>query len=195
MLFRSLQLSQIKLDRLKEQLDNSKIFAPYSGRVVYVADIEHNDRVEIFQSIVTIADMSQLLIRYTGDNYESLVPGTKVDVLIARTVYPATVIASGINAPPGSGNLTEKSVLIQTDEPLPDTTILGSNAFFEYEIERSENTIVIPKRLLNVIGGRKYINVLADGIRVERDVLTGVESSTEVEILSGLEAGELLIDR
>jgi hypothetical protein len=48
---------------------------------------------------------------------------------------------------------------------------------------------------LNSVGGRKYVNVLVDGLRVERDVVTGIENNTEIEILSGLDVGDQLIDR
>ncbi len=188
-----LELSRIRMDRLRAQLESSRIVAPFSGQVVYVAELEHNDRVETYVPIVTIADMTSLLIRYEGENYKDLVPGTKVTVMVAREIYTATVIASGTNAPDGSS--LDRAVLIQTDTPLPDSSILGANAYFEYELERSDDTIVIPKRLLNTVGGRQYVNVLVDGIRVERDVLTGIENNTDIEILSGLAAGDLLIDR
>ena len=191
-----LKLSDIRLAKLKSQLETSRIYAPFSGQVVFLATLQHNDRVETYQPIVTIADLSNLLIRYTRENYASLVPGTEVVVNIARVPYDAVVIASGANAPAGvtTGDQA-KAALIQTKEPLPDTTILGSTAYFEYELERSENTIVIPKRLLSTVAGRQFVNILVDGIRVERDVTTGIENDTDYEILTGLKAGDLLIDR
>jgi len=112
---------------------------------------------------------------------------------VAREIYEATVVASGTNAP--EGGTLDRAVLIRTVEPLPPETILGSTVYFEYELERSDDTIVIPRRLLNSVGGRKYVNVLVDGQRVERDVVTGIENNTDIEILSGLNVGDQLIDR
>lgn len=189
-----LELARIRLDRLKAQLEQSRIYAPFSGRVVYTADLAYNDRVEMYQPIAKVADMSDLLIRYTGENYQQLVPGTELLVLVAREIYTATVIATGTDAPDTAQDM-KNAVLIRTNEPLPDSTILGSTVYFEYELERSDDTIVIPRRLLNSVGGRKYVNVLVEGLRVERDVVTGIESNTEIEILSGLEVGDQLIDR
>lgn len=188
-----LELARIRLDKLKAQLESSRIYAPFSGKVIYAAELEHNDRIETYVPIITIADVSDLLIRYSGDDYEDLVPGTTVMCLVAREIYEATVVASGTNAPEG-GSL-DRAVLIRTTEPLPPETILGSTVYFEYELERSDDTIVIPRRLLNSVGGRKYVNVLVDGQRVECDVVTGIENNTDIEILSGLEVGDQLIDR
>lgn len=189
-----LELARIRLDRLKAQLEQSRIYAPFTGRVVYAAELAYNDRVEMYQPIAKIADMNDLLIRYTGENYQQLVPGTQLAVMVAREIYSATVVATGTDAPDAAQDM-ENAVLIRTDEPLPDSTVLGSTAYFEYELERSDDTIVIPRRLLNSVGGRKYVNVLLDGLRVERDVVTGIENNTEIEILSGLEVGDQLIDR
>ena len=43
--------------------------------------------------------------------------------------------------------------------------------------------------------GRKYVNVLENGLNNERDVRIGVETATEVEILEGIEEGEEIILR
>ncbi len=189
-----LELARIRLERLERQLEQSRLYAPFAGRVVYAANLGYNDRVELYQPIVKVADMEDLLIRYSGENYKYLVPGTPLMVMVAREVYAATVVASGVDAPEGSADMKD-TVWIRTDQPLPETTILGSTVYFEYELERSDDTIVIEKRLMNSVGGRKYVNVLVDGLRVERDVVTGLETNTEIEILSGLTVGDLLIDR
>jgi macrolide-specific efflux system membrane fusion protein len=190
-----LQLSDISLDRLKTQLETSRIYAPFAGQVVYMATLQHNDRVDTYQPIVTIADLSDLLIRYSRENYINLVPGTEVVVNVARVPYDAVVIASGTNAPTGATGSQLNAALIKTRIPLPDSTILGSTAYFEYELARSEKTVVIPKRLLSTVGGRQFVNILVDGIRVERDIKPGIENDTDIEILNGLKAGDLLIDR
>ena len=47
--------------------------------------------------------------------------------------------------------------------------------------------------LVNSFANRKFVNVLNDGIREERDIEVGIQNNTEVEVIKGLEEGELLI--
>jgi macrolide-specific efflux system membrane fusion protein len=42
--------------------------------------------------------------------------------------------------------------------------------------------------------GNKYVYVLEDGIKKQRFVEIGTETNLEVEIIKGLEAGEIIID-
>ena len=41
--------------------------------------------------------------------------------------------------------------------------------------------------------GRRYVQVLEDGLKKERDVQVGLETSTDVEIIKGLEEGEEVV--
>ena len=43
------------------------------------------------------------------------------------------------------------------------------------------------------MSGRRYVNVLEDGVRVEKDVEIGLQTDTEAEIINGLEEGDLVI--
>ena len=54
--------------------------------------------------------------------------------------------------------------------------------------------IVVPKTAITKYLGGYYASVMnEDGLRSERDVEVGVESSTHYEIVAGLEEGETLI--
>jgi macrolide-specific efflux system membrane fusion protein len=41
--------------------------------------------------------------------------------------------------------------------------------------------------------GKNLVYVLEDGLRIEKYVETGVESTTEIEIIKGVEPGEQVI--
>ena len=57
----------------------------------------------------------------------------------------------------------------------------------------SENAIVIPKHLVKSDGEREYVQIYVDGEKIEVDVVTGITNATEVEIVSGLKAGDQVI--
>ena len=43
------------------------------------------------------------------------------------------------------------------------------------------------------MSGRRYVNVLEDGVRVEKDVEIGLMTDTEAEIIKGIDEGDLVI--
>ncbi|MNE17892.1 Multidrug resistance protein MdtA [compost metagenome] len=61
-------------------------------------------------------------------------------------------------------------------------------------LQQRSDTIVIPKNGLRTYLGRSFVRVLEDGSRLrEVDVEAGIEGSTEVEIVKGLEEGEVVV--
>ncbi|MFW5684405.1 MAG: efflux transporter periplasmic adaptor subunit, partial [Spirochaetota bacterium] len=58
-----------------------------------------------------------------------------------------------------------------------------------------EDVLVLPKRAVQRYATRRYVHVLVNGVRVERDVEIGLETATEVEIVRGLEEGEEVVLR
>ena len=53
--------------------------------------------------------------------------------------------------------------------------------------------IVLAKNLIHRYAGRTYVNILKDGLKEEKYVIIGIETSNEVEIVSGLDEGEQVI--
>ena len=54
---------------------------------------------------------------------------------------------------------------------------------------------LITSAALREFSGRTYVRVLTDGVRREVDVRTGIHTGTRVEIVDGLEEGELVIGK
>jgi len=72
---------------------------------------------------------------------------------------------------------------------------LGDSARVTMVLRRNEDVVVLPKNLLRNFLGRKYVQVLVDGLPMERDVEVGMETNSQVEIVAGLDVGDMVIDR
>ena len=62
-----------------------------------------------------------------------------------------------------------------------------------FDVYTRPDTVVVPQKAVRELGGRKFVNLLVDGVKIEQDVETGIEDGKNIEILSGLSGGEELI--
>jgi len=125
----------------------------------------------------------------------SLNPGDVIDMHMLSDVFPMAVInpedfglsMTNANGEHPAAYLAFAGVNIPTD--LNSQTRANINIF----IEEISNVLYIPDHTLRRYDNRTFVYVLQDGVRVARDVVTGFEGGRLVEILSGLEEGELVI--
>ena len=189
------QLAQLWLDALDKELEQSRLYAEISGKVVYVDNrLGPGEPVGTYQYVCRIADPTRLQLQYSGINVSSFSVGNVVDVKIKNVTYVGTVVLTPATVPPDADNSLRNVVRIEV-ENLPEDVELGDTADITLVTERSEDTIIIPKQAVRNYMGRKYVNVLEDGLNNERDVEIGIETATEVEIVKGIEEGEQIILR
>jgi RND family efflux transporter MFP subunit len=190
-----IEIADIRLDELKEQRDQAKLVSDVDGVITYVdMRIGPGDNISAFQNIMKIADPRSLYLAYTGSNMNNFNMGTEVDVLIKDKTYKGKVISTPANVPEDGDENLKNYVGIEVTG-LPEDVQMGDNAQISLTLEESKDTIILPKQAVRNYMGRKYVNVLENGLNNERDVEIGIETSTDVEILKGVEEGEEIILR
>jgi len=188
------QTNQLKLEKLKSDLARARLVSPIDGIVVYVNSIKQGEYVNPYQTVVRVADPKQLQLRYSGDRVANFRLGMKAVVQLKENQYEAEVVMTPSEMPSDADEQTKNSVQLKVYD-LPEDIKYGQTASISLTLERRENVIVIPKLLVNNFANRKFVNILKDGIREERDIEVGITNSTEAEVIKGLEVGELLIVR
>ncbi len=187
-----LQANKIKLERLKTELEKSRLVSPIDGVVVYITNIKQGEYVNAHQTVIRVADPNQLQLRYSNDKVSSFKFGMKAVVEISNKEYEAEVTMTPSEAPADADEQMRQSVQLKVFD-LPEDIRIGQSGNISLTLEKRENVIVIPKLLVNNFANRKFVNILRDDIREERDIEVGIQNSTEVEVVKGLEEGELLI--
>lgn len=189
------ELEQNNYDRLLEKASLSKIYAPCSGKIsMNGGELHAGDKVQAGQYLCEIADTSSkyLCAFVNNEPLENVNFGSKVEVTqmngtsVEGRVVDIIMVEGGVY---GSG----VNYVIDLPEGTEFNGFGAIHVFFS--VNYKDNTIVIDQRALKSSGGRKYVNVLVDGTKVEMDVETGMvdKNGRKVEILSGLEGGEQLI--
>jgi macrolide-specific efflux system membrane fusion protein len=190
-----IEIARIRLNQLKKERDQSQLVSDVDGVVTYVdMRLSPGDNVGAFQNIMRIANPQSLYLAYSGSNMSSFVMGAEVEVKINDKLYKGEVISTPSSVPPDGDDNLKNYVGIKVID-LSDDVKMGDNAQVTLVLEESKDTIILPKQAVRNYMGRKYVNILEDGLNNERDVEIGVETATEVEILKGVEEGEEVILR
>ncbi len=189
-----LEMEKIKLANLRKELETSKLVSEIDGEIVYLKEIKQGEYINAYDVIATVADPKALQLMYSEDKVSDFRDGMKVDVVIDDVNYTGEVVATPRDAPPNADEVTKKSIRIKVDK-LPESIQIGDDASLSLTLEKKENVLILPRQVINNFVGRRFVNVLVDGIREERDVEQGIQTDTEVEIVKGLEVGEQVIVR
>ncbi len=190
-------LAKAQLDVYNEQLEESRLYAEIDGTVVYVASLEPGYSISAYYDLVKIADANSLRYTMKCDDTSELYVGMEMEITYSQNRKTGTVIGRIVQLPtdvsPLAPEAERTAVKIEVDE-FPEGTKIGDSAAVKVLLERKENIITLPTRYVSSYSTRRYVRVLNDeGIPEERDVKLGIQSNNEVEIVSGLEAGEVIV--
>ncbi len=186
-----------ELQKLRDRYEGTQLYAPMSGIVVYTAGINEGAYVNARDVIYSIADTTKLYVRFEEIDYVKIPLYAKCELTLdyggEQLKYDAQVIRTPDNLPEDALASDKHSILLNLEGELPEGIELGTELYLFYLIERSENTLTIPKHVIKHTGNRDFVYVLEDGYRRERDVLVGITSEYDAEILEGLDENDLVI--
>ena len=190
----NLQLAQLKLQKLRQQLEEARLYAGMDGVVVYKNDISAGETIGAYTTIVKISDPKSLQITFTHDDVDELQNGMEMELQIGNReeTYVGKIVQVPADLPPDATDAEKKMVRIDM-ETIPDDVELGDSVYISLLMEKRENVVVLPMSAISKVGTRRYVRVLKDGIPEERDVELGLQSNNMVEIVSGLEVGETIV--
>ena len=186
------QLAELLLQELEDSLARKRLVAPFSGVLTYF-DAAEGQYIEPYAPVMVVIDPTALVLECTGDGVRYFRTGLTVKVSYRSEEYSGRVIASTEDAP-DSSVFEEKRMMVDIED-LPADAAVRDTATIVLVLEKAENAIVLRNEVIYQYAGRSYVNVLVDGLKEEREVELGMQTSTEVEIVKGLEEGELVIIR
>jgi multidrug efflux pump subunit AcrA (membrane-fusion protein) len=195
-----LEIEKLKLEKLEQTDEQSKLRATMNGQVVFVEELVEGDFVQPYQTLVRVADPTKLRFAYRSSDAGSI---GEVDVGMSAVItagndYESTgkVVQTPASAPVTTdADLKSRyaSTLYATVEKLPEGVEIGSSANVSIVLVEHKNAVLIPKSGLRSYLGRTFVRVLEGKALREVDVEVGIQSSTQVEILRGLKEGQTIV--
>ncbi len=186
----AIENAKASINTLNVQKENSTIISPIDG-VLVSGDIQSGEIVSPGMSLLSIADLSTLKMK--GTIAQEYLPYVNVNdkVKFKVDIYPDQVYDAEISTIGPMAVSTGKIFPIEITMPNEDQIMAGLSARFAIEIN-GKSHVVIPVNAVVNAEGQSYVFVIKDQVATKREVVTGLKNETSIEILSGLEKGEVI---
>jgi RND family efflux transporter MFP subunit len=177
-----------ELKTKKRQLEKMHMTAFFDGKISAV-NARKGDLIGPNQTIATVISTSRTVeVRISEENFSGVKVGERARVRFlpyGNEFYDAKVTKVLPTADPD----TQRYIVFVTVNIDPEKLIPGVTGEASIVVGERDSKALIPRRALF----QHYVYVVKDGIVEQREVEVGYTSWNQVEILKGLEPGELVI--
>ena len=195
-----IKVSQVDQTKSQTMLDYTRVVAPFDG-VVTKRYADNGAMIQAGTSsrsqatpVVRISQNYQLrLVLPIPESAAGLVkPGRDVDLKIPSLGITRVAHVSRIS---NKVDTTTRTMLVEVDVSNSDGKLIpGMYAEASMKLKASNEALIVPTQSLKLgADGKRQLAVVKDGVVDVRRVETGLESATQVEVLSGLSDGELVV--
>jgi len=191
------KLLKRELEELREKLANATLVAPYDGTIVSFT-AEKGDLTRAYEKVGRIADTDDLVVavKFDSSDLSSLAPGMETTVsLNANGELAGKVGRMPVDTGSSDSDSLDGYALIEVAQ-LPEAAQFGTPLSASVVVERREDALYIPVAALRSQNDRNYVLVAnADGTKGELDVEVGLQTVTDVQIISGLAEGQKVVGK
>ena len=180
------------LDKLRAKQGQNEISAPYSGRIVYTSGAREGDAVQAYVPMFYIADDSRLSLSTEYVSESAVQDAAKVCARISDQEIPVSYIPY---SPSELVQMTLAGEKMRARFSIDaDGASFSAGQFAAVMVYRAykEGVLTVPANALYRDGSGQYVYLQTEGGRERRGVKTGMVTDTEVEILEGLEEGDMV---
>lgn len=191
---REMTMMQLRseLERLEAEVEKNVMYAPYDGRVMYMSSLlQSGSYVSAYSPLIYLADDSRLFVESEYISLTTLQNAHAVYAHIGDKRYELTPMPVD-NKEYLSQVLAGETPMLQYTINNPDDSLsVGQYAVVCVETSYVADALIVPTNSL-FTDTTRYLYVMEDGVRVRRDVKTGVYTDWYTQITEGLEEGELV---
>ncbi|MFV0465028.1 MAG: efflux RND transporter periplasmic adaptor subunit [Lachnospiraceae bacterium] len=189
------EASQLTLEQSADVLSKAKagIIAESDGIVTSVQAVNGTMSTE-GASLLTIADNSEMCVVLAVSKYnlESIHEDQSVSVTFMEHEYQGKVSYISRLAETGTSGSALVTVKVHLDDP-DENLVIGLEADADIMIGTAEDVLVIPLQAVNTDNKGDFVYTVENNIVQRKYVETGLASVENIEIKSGLVAGEKVI--
>ena len=188
--------SRIALEALLSQSEDRVIRAPFDGEITFTRG-RAGSQARAFNEVIGISDPSELIIevRIPEQDQSKMSVGQPAEV--ALDAFPGVKFNGSVSAIP-------RTIVTQTGQTvrIPDALVavdfegqevrMGMLARVNITLQVKDDVLKVPVTSLRDLNERTFVETVVNEQRRSLPVVTGIRSDSEVEVLSGLEEGQMI---
>lgn len=209
------ELAQIALDETKLQvkslntnITDAQIISPLDGKVLAV-DVLEGAEARAFNPLITVGDDSKLEVGATLTTTQMQELAEEMQVIVELPNRPGEKLNGKVRSLPypyGTGGGTQTSSTTTAGATVDNTTRialdnpdsikgfrLGDLVQVTVILESKKNVLWLPPAAIRSFEGRNFVVIKTDGLPKRVDVRIGIKNEEQVEILAGVEEGQVAI--
>ena len=183
---------QADIDILKTSIAKTELRAPFSGKIG-LRNISLGAYINPQTIVATIREVNRIKLEFTvPERYSTLMqPGKQIQFTIDgnNKTFNASIIANENNIAENTRSLKVKALATSADQLL----MAGGFAKVKVTLGKNESALMIPTQAIIPQARNKKVIVYRSGIAVMEVVTTGIRDADNVEITSGLKAGDTVL--
>jgi len=189
-----LQVNNLKADieLTRVNIGKTEIRAPFDGRIG-LRNVSEGAYVSPLTLLTTISQVNQLKIEFSiPEKYSSQVTnGATLDFTIDGTdkIFSATVSATESKVEENSRSLRVRAVVKGQDKFL----VPGTFARVKFILDKNSQALMVPTQAIIPQARNKQLIIYRGGKADFETVTTGVRDSSNVQVLTGIQAGDTVI--
>jgi multidrug efflux pump subunit AcrA (membrane-fusion protein) len=198
-LTKAVERSKLSLERLMAQVENSRVVSPIAGKVSSISAFEGRT-VNAYRPVFIVADEGELEITAEPMSSQMQRLSEGMAAIMVLSAYPGKELPGEIITLPypygsgGGASLEEadKATHVSFD-PLDLDLGPGDLVKVIITLERKESALWLPPAAIRTFAGRQFV-VIQEGAQQRRaDVVVGIRGAERVEVVEGLEEGQIVI--
>jgi multidrug efflux pump subunit AcrA (membrane-fusion protein) len=183
---------QADVQRLEQDLAATRLTAPFAGLITAVR-VRPGDALDPSTPAIVLAPPSVPVVRVeiTADQAARLAAGQGATLRLDGADAPIDATVSNVASNPEAGG---RVALLDVRWP-GESPVVGTSADVQVILQQKNDVLLVPKSAVRTVGNRRTAEIVAGSGRRATAVETGITSDKDVEIVSGLLEGQLVLPK
>lgn len=187
-----LQIDKLTYESMQKELNKYKLISSISGKIIKIVKSNPGEVAMINDVIATVADVNSIQIDTNIHDPKDVKVGMKVKVTYEKKELPGEIISVVSNISPDDKLHSTPYMLVKI-QCLPQGATLGDAVNVMMDQISKDNVIIVPKEYIKESGKFYIVNIFKDNKRTEKYIQTGIKNDTMVEVVSGLNEGDIIV--
>ncbi|MDQ3287191.1 MAG: efflux RND transporter periplasmic adaptor subunit [Pseudomonadota bacterium] len=190
----ALGVDQARVASARTALSKMTLRAPFSGRIG-LRDVSVGDYVSEGQDLVTVVRLDPVEVDFSLPERAMGLLGTGQKVSVTVDAFPGETFTGEVVAIDPVVDPNSRSVRLRAQIPNPDSR-LRPGQFATVQVDTGgdrADALLIPEQALMQDGDVRFVYTVVDGKAHKAVIATGTRVPGKVQVLEGLQAGDLVI--